>query len=187
MTMAVIGSTNKSKIIGAVKALRLAGVDEYRVLDVDTGVEQPLGLRETLELALYRALKSIESGGDYGIGIEGGVLFNIGYPIEGQVAVVVDSKGFTGIGFSSLFPLPRYIGGILSVKSLGEVMSQYTGVKDVGKLFGAVGYLSLGYLTRIELSFQATLTALMPFIRRDFYKKPITVDELKEILKTLKL
>ncbi len=183
---AIIGSTNKAKVVGAYRALRLLGVDCYEPLRVDTGVEQPIGLRETVELALYRALKSIGYGGDYGVGLEGGVLFEIGYPIEGQVAVVVNRDREVGVGFSGLFPLPVSIVDRVREYGLGEVMVETTSLKDIRQLFGAVGYLTYGWVTRIELSYQATLMAITPFLRRKFFKQLLRVGDLKKILNSLR-
>ena len=184
---AIIGSINKAKITGALKALSLLGVDSYEAIRVDTSVEQPVGLVETIELALYRAVTSIEYGGDIGVGIEGGVLFNIGYPIEGQVAVVVDRDNRVGLGFSSLFPLPEWVyRDIGSGSTLGSVMARETGFKDIGRLFGAVGYVTRGCITRVELSYQATLMAITPFIKKGFYRRLVYVEDLKKVLKALK-
>ncbi len=182
--LAIIGSKNESKITGAVRALRVLGISRYKSVDIRTGVEQPIGFYETLSLALYRAEKALGSEGDLGIGIEGGILFDLGYPVEGQVAVVVDRDGFVSIGFSSLFPLPIHYKSLLGRMSLGEIMASKTGLENIGRFYGAIGYLSIGAVTRVMLSYESVLMALLPFIRRSFYKELLSVDDLKKMLKS---
>lgn len=183
---AIIGSLNKSKVIGAIKALKKYGISNYKAVKIKTFREQPMNMYETLTLALYRAEKAIEYGGDIGVGIEGGIFFSLGYPIEGQVAIVIDRNNYVGLGFSSLFPLPIHFRSLLKEKSLGHIMEYETGLRDIGSLYGAIGYLSNGAITRIILTYESVLMALLPFMKKEFYKKLLTVDELKKILKTLK-
>jgi len=182
---AVIGSINRSKVIGAIKALKKLGISNYKAVKIKTFRDQPMNIYETLSLALYRAEKAIEYGGDIGIGIEGGIFFSLGYPIEGQVAVVIDRNYLVGLGFSSLFPLPIHYKLLLTERSLGDIMEHETGLKDISSLYGAIGYLSSGAITRVMLSYESVLMALLPFMKREFYKKLLTVDELKKILKNL--
>lgn len=183
---AIIGSLNKSKVIGAIKALKKYGISNYKAVKIKTFREQPMNMYETLTLALYRAEKAIEYGGYIGIGIEGGIFFSLGYPIEGQVAIVIDRNSYVGLGFSSLFPLPIHFKSLLMEKSLGSIMEYETGLRDIGSLYGAIGYLSNGAITRITLTYESVLMALLPFMKKEFYRKLLTVDELKKILKTLK-
>jgi len=182
---AVIGSVNRSKVIGAVKALKKLGISNYKAVKIKTLREQPMDMYETISLALYRAEKAIEYEGDIGIGIEGGIFFNLGYPIEGQVAVVIDKNYSVALGFSSLFPLPIHYMQLLMKRSLGDIMEIETGLKNIGSLYGAIGYLTNGAITRVMLSYESVLMALLPFMKREFYRKLLTVNELKKILKNL--
>ncbi len=185
---ACIGSTNRAKILGAQKALRLIGVSEIIPVKVETGIDQPIGFKEMLELAIFRAEEALKrASADYGVGIEGGVLFDVGYPIEGQVAIVLDREGFFGIGFSSLFPLPREFSQLLKKYPLGEIMAMRLGIRDIGKTYGAIGYFTMGDMTRIELSYQATLMAIIPFLKKGFFKERLKIADLKKILKTLNI
>ena len=182
---AVIGSVNRSKVIGAVKALKKLGISNYKAVKIKTLREQPMDMYETISLALYRAEKAIEYEGDIGIGIEGGIFFNLVYPIEGQVAVVIDKNYSVALGFSSLFPLPIHYMQLLMKRSLGDIMEIETGLKNIGSLYGAIGYLTNGAITRVMLSYESVLMALLPFMKREFYRKLLTVNELKKILKNL--
>ena len=182
---AVIGSVNRSKVIGAVKALKKLGISNYKAVKIKTLREQPMDMYETISLALYRAEKAIEYEGDIGIGIEGGIFFNLGYPIEGQVAVVIDKNYSVALGFSSLFPLPIHYMQLLMKRSLGDIMEIETGLKNIGSLYGAIGYLTNGAITRVMLSYESVLMAPLPFMKREFYRKLLTVNELKKILKNL--
>lgn len=183
---AVITTLNKAKILGALKALRLLGVKDAVYVGVKTSIEQPLSLRDTLYAAIERIEYVIDRvNADYYVAIEGGVVFNLLYPIEGQVAIVVDNRKRASIGYSSLFPLPINFKSMLSEnKTLEDLMYEKTKVRKVGELFGAIGYLSQGRMTRIELSYQAVLTAALPFINSTLYREIISFDYLKKIFKT---
>ncbi len=183
--VAGIGSRNPAKIRGAVLALRLVGVTETVPVDVATGKEQPVGFTETARLALKRARESLR-GHDLGVGVEAGILFMAGYPVDAQVAVVVTREGYAGIGVSPGFPLPRgYAEYARRGISLGRYMDEVLGRPGIGRGVGAVGYLSMGKVTRVELTYYAVAMALFPLINKDIYGEPLGVDELEEILKTL--
>ncbi len=183
MAKAVIGSTNEAKILGATKALRLLGVDSIVSISVKTGIEQPIGFKQTALLALIRARRALEYNGDYGVGIEGGILFETVYPLEAQIAIVIDKEFRASIGISTIFPLPRSFLPELKKKSLGEIMNSVTRVSNIGRLYGAIGYLTKGYITRIELSYQAVLSAIIPFINNKLYHSLPSDIELEETLK----
>lgn len=183
---AVITTLNKAKILGALKALRLLGVKNTVYIGVKTSIEQPLSLKDTLYAAIERIEYVIDKvNADYYVAIEGGVIFNLLYPIEGQVAIVVDKRKRASIGYSSLFPLPTNFKSMLSKnKTLEDLMYETTKIKKIGELFGAIGYLSKGRMTRIELSYQAVLTAVLPFINSTLYGNIVSFDYLKKIFKT---
>ncbi len=185
MKSAIIASRNKAKIIGARKALRLLGIRDIRAIAVKTWKEQPIGFNETLELAIYRAEKVLEHSCDLGVGIEGGVLLDLSYPMEGQVAVAISKDGKVGVGVSIIFPLPRRFWSELNRRELGKIMRESIGVGNIGSTYGAIGYLTQGAITRIELSYQAVLAAILPFIKPSFYGNPVELSELKKILKNL--
>ncbi|RLE82810.1 MAG: hypothetical protein DRJ51_00635 [Thermoprotei archaeon] len=57
------------------------------------------------------------------------------------------------------------------VREMEEVMESITGIKAIGEKQGAVGFLTRGKITRYDLSLQATLAALIPFINPSLYPR----------------
>lgn len=184
---AVVTSSNRAKILGALKALRVLGVKEVVSIPVSPGIEQPLSLKQTLLAAIKRIDEAITrvNNVDYYVSIEGGIILDLAYPVEGQVAVVVDRSRKASIGFSSLFPLPIMFKEMLTRGfTLEDVMYALTGIREIGRKDGAIGYLTHGLITRIELSYQAVLMAILPFLNKSFYKNIPDIGYLKKILKT---
>ncbi len=180
-----VGTLNPAKIRGARRALRHVGVVEVSAYRVVTGIEQPRGIRETLLLALRRAREALRDH-DLGVGIEAGVVFIAGYPVDAEAAVVVTREGYAGIGLSPGFPLPPGFAAYLRRgATLGDYMESVTGRPGIGRGLGAVGVLSRGLISRSDLSYYAVLTALFPFMNPGLYGEPVSMDSLEEILKTL--
>ena len=192
---AVIGSLNESKINGARRALSLLGIsfEDIIAIKVKGFKDQPIGFDEIFIGAAYRALQSVKylrniSGVEngIGIGIEAGIikLHNIWF--SGQVAIIADNEKYS-IGISSFFPLPRKISNVVSKGyELREVMKEISGYERIAETIGAIGFFSSGYMTRTDLSYQAVLTALLPWINKDTYEvRPVS--ELWETLKRAKI
>lgn len=184
--LAVIGSLNKSKILGAKRALRLLGVRKIETINVQGLKPQPIGFSEIFEGAFKRAYiawKKYEQG--LGVGIEAGIIDLYGYAFSGQIAVLTDGKHYS-FGFSSFFPLPKHVrDSIEEGRELRHVMVKESGIRFIAETIGAVGYYSSGYMTRVELSFQAVLAALLPWLNRGKYNGLKRIEEVEEILKTL--
>jgi len=192
---AVIGSLNESKINGARRALSLLGIsfEDIIAIKVKGFKDQPIGFDEIFIGAAYRAVQSVKylrniSGVEngIGIGIEAGIikLHNIWF--SGQVAIIADNEKYS-IGISSFFPLPRKISNVVSKGyELREVMKEISGYERIAETIGAIGFFSSGYMTRTDLSYQAVLTALLPWINKDTYEvRPVS--ELWETLKRAKI
>jgi len=54
-------------------------------------------------------------------------------------------------------------------KEIAEVMERFTGIKNIGRRMGAIGYLSRGKLNRVKFTEQAVFMAMLPRIRKEFY------------------
>ena len=192
---AVIGSLNESKINGARKALSLLGISfkDIIAIKVKGFKDQPIGFDEIFIGAAYRAIQSVKylrniSGvkNGIGIGIEAGIIKLHNTWFSGQVAIVADNEKYS-IGISSFFPLPRKISNVVSKGyELREVMKEISGYERIAETIGAIGFFSSGYMTRTDLSYQAVLTALLPWINKDIYElRPVS--ELWETLKRAKI
>ena len=164
----VLGSLNKAKYNGARKALSLLGVTKIYMIDVKGLKPQPIGLDEIYNGAYIRALKAYEYKPEcYGLGIEAGLIRVNRYYLSGQIAVLTDGERI-GVGMSSFFPIPSRIAGEIleGGVELKEVMARETGLRDIAETIGAIGHYTKGFMTRTDLSYQAVLTAIIPFLNR---------------------
>lgn len=143
-------------------------------LVVDPGVnEQPFG-NDTIKGAINRAQAVMKyhekqkKGGlqpDFGVGIEAGLIWNskLKKYFDVQYCAVLDKTGRITVGHGSGFQYPqKVIQEVKTGKSIGEAMEELTGIEDIGKKRGAIGYLSKNILNRTELTEQAVLMAMIP-------------------------
>lgn len=78
--------------------------------------------------------------------------------------VVIESADRRGEARSATLPLPEVILKQVSAgEALGPVMSQYTGIDQIGRKEGAIGVFTAGKLTRSSVYHQAVVLALSPF------------------------
>ncbi len=192
---AVIGSLNESKINGARRALSLLGISYKDIIAIKVKgfKDQPIGFDEIFTGAAYRAIQSVkylsnisEVENGIGIGIEAGIIKLHNTWFSGQAAIIADNEKYS-IGISSFFPLSGKISNVVSKGyELREVMKEISGYERIAETIGAIGFFSSGYMTRTDLSYQAVLTALLPWINKDIYKlRPVS--ELWETLKRAKI
>lgn len=150
---------------------RILGPVEVSLVPVEPGVpKEPFGV-EIARGAVRRA-KGALKGADLGVGIEAGLIWNeeLRTYFDVQFCAILDREGRLTVGHGSGFVYPpRVIEEVERGRAVGEVMSELTGVPDIGTKEGSVGYLSKGTLTRTELTEQAVLAALIPRIRPELY------------------
>jgi len=173
MVRVVVGSKNPTKIEGTRLAFRQY-YDDVEVVGVEVTTSippQPFN-SSTIRGAIERAKKAYSPEFDFSVGIEAG-LFSFDCTISGyldfQVAAVYDGK-ICSIGFGPGFEYPRsVIEEVLKGREVGEVMEEVSGIRDLGKKWGAVHYLSKGAISRTELSRISVTMALIPLINREIY------------------
>ncbi len=181
-----VGSMNKTKIYGTIRAWRHYGSAKIVAVDVRPSVEpQPKGWKSTFKGALDRAVKALNQleEADYGVGIEAGLLpapFPSGY-MEAQVAVIVDKNDRVSVGISSGFEIPyTMLEHILGGEELGVTAAKRLGRKSIRDTVGLIGILSKGAITRSDLAYQAVLHALIPRMNPGLYGTLKTVVWFKE-------
>ncbi len=168
-----IGSENPSKI-NAVKMV-FSRIFRFEIRYIGEKVDsevpsQPFG-EETLHGAINRARKLKNC--DYCIGIEAGLFFEeeVKKYIDRAYCAIIDKFRNLTIGHSGGFYYPPEV--IKLVKSgmeVGEAMEKISGIKDIKKKMGAIGYLSKGLINRDEFNAQAVLMAMIPRIRNELYE-----------------
>lgn len=169
-----VGSTNRVKV----DAVRNVFTQAFGLVEVvsevpDHGVEkQPMSGR-ILEGALRRARNSLEkAGADYGVGIEAGLVLDefTGSYMDVQYCVIMDRSGRVTVGRGPGFEYPPAVTKtVLEGGSVGETMSSITGIENIGRRSGSIGFLSDGLIDRTSLSEIAVLMALIPRIRTELY------------------
>jgi len=170
-----VGSDNPVKVDAVKLAVeRLFNRAEVRGFAVASGVpEQPWGEATWLG-ARARAAAALEAwpDADLGIGIEAGLVegpLGTG-PLDFQAAVVHDQAGRETVGHGPGFVHPPGVAEALRAgASVGAVLGDLSGIAEIGRKGGAIGYLSGERFTRTELTVPAVIMALLPRVRPHLY------------------
>ena len=167
-----VGSTNPVKV-GAVEKVFRQAFGEVLVIPVElsSGVsEQPVGESETMQGAENRARGGYkQSGGKFGVGIEGGVV-KIDNKLYECAWVAVVNESTIGFGGGLYFELPEQISQkILEGGELGPIMDEMTGKRDVKRKMGAIGIFSKGNLDRKTAYEQIIWGALIKFLSPEWF------------------
>lgn len=167
-----VGTANELKVEAVERVLsRIFSSVEVRRRIVKSSVPaQPRG-SEAIEGAVNRARHAIGSG-DFGVGIEAGLISQgKGRPaLDVQYCAIVDRAGRVTLGSGPGFEHPPLVMRMVEGgRTVGEAMEVLTGIDDIGRREGAIGYLTEGRLDRGELTEAAVLMAMVPRIRRELY------------------
>ena len=107
---------------------------------------------------------------DFYIASEAGITNLLGDWIDINAVVIEDSKGFQSVGTSQGFPIPnRYIEEIKQTE-LGKVMDKLFEGKELGKGKGGINFLTKNEVTRIELTKNAFIMALISHINGETWR-----------------
>nr|AMJ34550.1 TIGR00258: inosine/xanthosine triphosphatase [uncultured bacterium] len=153
----VSATTNPAKIQAILQAFdEIFGEGSCHIesVAVESGVpEQPFGSEETRAGARNRVANArlAQQNADFWVAIEAGIDDDSTFSW-----VVIES--------SATLPLPDVIlEQVRAGEALGPVMSQYTGIDQIGRKEGAIGVFTGGRLTRSSVYHQAVVLALSPF------------------------
>lgn len=161
----VSATTNPAKIQAILQAFNEIfgeGSCHIESVSVESGVpEQPFGSDETRAGARNRAANArlAQPNADFWVAIEAGI-------DEGSTFswVIIDNGSLRGEARSATLPLPQVIlEKVQAGEALGPVMSQHTGIDEIGRKEGAIGVFTAGKLTRSSVYHQAVVLALSPF------------------------
>jgi len=178
--LVVVGSKNPVKI-KATKSVFRERYGECKVIGkpVNTGLpDQPIGLSQIMEGAVRRARQAIKAlpDADFSVGIEAGL---IEIPCEGtryfdqQFAAILDSDGWLTLGGGPAFEYPCKVAKqILSLgEESGKVFASLSGVPNIGRKQGVIGYISKRSFSRRSITELAISMALLPRIRHEIYRQ----------------
>lgn len=151
------------KLLGGERVVIVEGVE------VDPGVPGEPWEDDVLKGAENRAWAALGQA-ELGFGIEAGLFKVHGRTIDIQYCAVVDQEGNLTWGHGPGFRYPpKVYEGVSNGRTVGEVMSEITGVEDIGKKGGSIHYLTKGVLDRTGLTEHAVLMAMVPRIRNELY------------------
>lgn len=167
-----VGSQNPVKLAGAREASASLFGKKFRVFgsDVKSGVaEQPFGHDMTLRGAKNRAKRAYDGGKcDYGVGFESGLVKLGQLHFDVQFCAVYEPDFGFSLGHSMGFHVPAPV--IERIRnegvSLGDIMSELSGIEKIGNGGGAIYHLSGGRLHRSEMVRESFLCAMIPRIAR---------------------
>lgn len=171
-----VGSENPVKIQCVAQA-----VAEFwsasRVLGVHTDSQvsaQPTSEHEMRTGALNRAWQALQkvAAADFGIGIEGGIEDREDGMWAFAIVVIVDRHERCSEGQTGRFRLPAGVARLIREEGLelGAADDRFFGRENSKQKEGAIGILSDGKITRLELYKPAVVFALLPFLHPEYYE-----------------
>lgn len=170
-----VGSDNPVKVEAVRRAVvRLYGEADVRAFAVDPKVPLQPFEDDTWRGARERALAALArwDEADFGVGVEAGLfdLQHVGQTFDVQACVVADTAGRLthGQGPGFYYP-PAIVRRVREGRTVGQVLGEVSGVEDLGRKTGAVGFLSRGHFTRTALTEPAVLMAFLPRLRPELY------------------
>jgi inosine/xanthosine triphosphatase len=169
----IVGSKNPVKVEGVKQAFKQFFDDvSVNSVEVDSGVgNQPFN-NDSIKGAINRALRSFSDDYDFSVGVEAG-LFSVKETVTGfidfQVSAIYNGERIT-IGFGPGFEYPPFVvEEVLKGREVGDVMDEFTGIKNLGEKTGAIHFLTKGKISRVELTRLSVTAALIPWINREHY------------------
>lgn len=179
MNVLAVGSENPVKINCVAQAIaefwptaRVVGTS------TDSRVSaQPKSEHEMYIGAHNRAEQSLEhiSAAQYGVGIEGGIVDNEDGMWAFAIVVIVARNGRHSEGQTGRFRLPEGVARLIREDGLelGEADDRFFGRENSKQNEGAIGILSDGKITRLDLYKPAVVFALLPFLHPEYYEKSL--------------
>ena len=173
----LMGTKNQGKIEGAKQAFKKYFEDfEIEGIPVSSNVgDQPIneeilqGAKNRVKnLKKYAINNNMEA--DFYISSEAGITNLLGEWIDINIVVIEDSKGFQSVGTSQGFPIPdKYIDEIKETE-LGKVMDKIFSEKELGKGKGGISFLTKSEVSRIDLTRNAFIMALISHINGNIWR-----------------
>jgi inosine/xanthosine triphosphatase len=172
-----VGSENPVKV-SCVAAAVAEFWPEARVVGISTDSQvsaQPKSEHEMYLGALNRARQARGkiAEADYGVGIEGGIVDNEDGMWAFAVVVIVDRHEHISEGQTGRFKLPAGVARLIREEGLelGAADDRFFGRHNSKQNEGAIGILSNGKITRLDLYKPAVVFALLPFLHPEYYEK----------------
>lgn len=173
----LMGTKNPGKIEGAKQAFERY-FDNIEILGIPVNSDvsdQPFN-EEILQGAKNRVKNLKEYANqnnivvDYYVATEGGIFDSLGELIDINVAVIEDINSLQSVGISQGFQIPnKYIDEIKDTE-LGAVMDKIFNKTELNKGNGGISILTKDEITRIDLTRNACIMALIKYINGEIWK-----------------
>ena len=173
----LMGTKNPGKIEGARQAfekyfenIEIEGIAvESEVPSQPVNEEIFQGAKNRVKnLKKYAKQNNIKA--DFYISSEAGITDLLGEWIDINAVVVEDAKGFQSVGTSQGFQIPnRYIDEVKEIE-LGKFMDKIFNEQKLGQGKGGINLLTKGEVTRIQLTRDAFIMALISHINDEMWK-----------------
>lgn len=173
----LMGTKNPGKIEGAKKAfeeyfdnIEIEGISvSSEVSDQPVNEEIFKGAKNRVKnLRKYAIENNIDA--DFYIASEAGITNLLGDWIDINSAVIESREGLQSVGTSQGFPIPeKYVDEIIETE-LGKVMDKIFSGEKLGNGKGGISFLTKDVITRINLTKDAFIMALIPHINGEIWK-----------------
>lgn len=173
--LVAIGSLNPAKTVG-IKRVFASFFYNCTFAEVSTlavAKPQPMGIEEILRGATERAkFARSKTDAELGVGVEAGLFAASPHlHINLQAAMIVDSTGKSGTGFSCGFQVPESL--VERMEREGSELDTHarelTGVPKIREEDGIVYHLTKGGISRLEMTEQCVRMALVPWLNKRQY------------------
>lgn len=173
----LMGTINPGKIQGAKQAFEKYFEDvEIEGVKVSSEVnDQPIndeifqGVRNRVKnVRRYAEENGIEA--DYYVASEAGIINLSGEWIDINAVVIEDKEGYQSLGISQGFPVPEKYMKEIRETELGKVMDRIFSGKELAKGKGGISILTKDVVSRIELTQNAFVMALIKHINGDLWR-----------------
>lgn len=179
-TTILVASRNPVKIKATEKAFQPffneLNIDNREVILPLRDADQPIGEEQTREFSQLRVseVRRGNVGYDFYVGVEGGIVKTytgdtriVVYSSVGQNDSIVTIRGCE-------IPLPEKWFDELSNKSygeLGDLVEYVSGVQEIKRKQGAVGFFTMDNVTRFDILKQSIIMALIPYLNPLIFKE----------------
>jgi len=181
-TTVLVASKNPVKIKASLEAFQpffdKPRIDSCEIILPLINADQPIGEEQTREFSRLRVTKAQKKSKkyDFYVGIEGGVVKTS----TGETRIVVYSsvgdKSYIETVRGCEIPLPEeWLESLTSKKygELGDLVAYVSGVKNIKRKQGAVGYFTKENITRFDVLKQSIVMALIPHLNPALFGKQV--------------
>ena len=173
----LMGTKNPGKIEGARQAFETYFENvEIEGISVDSEVgNQPVNEEifqgaKNREKNLKKYAKQNNIKADYYIASEAGITDLLGEWIDINAVVIEDAEGYQSVGTSQGFQIPQKYVQEIKETELGKVMDKIFEKEKLGQGKGGINLLTKGEVSRIDLTKNAFIMALIGHINGDTWK-----------------